>query len=145
MSSLTCKCVFYRPEHNTKGDHMKLSFEGLKCKNEIYQRIELKEQMISHISHSLGKIFKSSERSYWVLAENGMVNRLWWFCSVISIRHKKCDIFDILMTIIPGENMITRQRNPFSHLLFQFYSLLYFIFVFQDLQNFVSSSLLRKS
>ena len=29
MSSLTCKYVFYRPEHNTKGDHMKLSFEDL--------------------------------------------------------------------------------------------------------------------
>ena len=98
--------------------------------------------MISHISHSLGKFFKSTERSYWVLAENGMVDRLWWFCSVISIRHKKCDVFDILMTIIPGENMITRQINPFFHLLFQFYSLVYFIFVFQDLQNFVASSLL---
>ena len=29
VSSLTCKCVFYGPEHNTKGDPLKLNFEGL--------------------------------------------------------------------------------------------------------------------
>ena len=30
MSSLACKCVFYRPEHNAKGDIMELNFEGPK-------------------------------------------------------------------------------------------------------------------
>ena len=28
MSSLACKCVFYRPEYNAKGDPMELNFEG---------------------------------------------------------------------------------------------------------------------
>ena len=40
VSSLACKCVFYRPEHNVMQgtDSMEL-----KCKTEIYQRIEFKE------------------------------------------------------------------------------------------------------
>ena len=29
VSSLVCKCVFYRPEHNPKGDPRQLNFEGL--------------------------------------------------------------------------------------------------------------------
>ena len=29
VSSLVCKCVFYGPEINAKGDHMELNFEGL--------------------------------------------------------------------------------------------------------------------
>ena len=29
VSSLTCTYVFYRPEHNGKGDPMELNFEGL--------------------------------------------------------------------------------------------------------------------
>ena len=29
MSSLACKCVFYRPEPNTKGDPMDLNFESV--------------------------------------------------------------------------------------------------------------------
>ena len=28
MSSLACKCIFSRSEHNTKGDPMELNFEG---------------------------------------------------------------------------------------------------------------------
>ena len=33
MSSLTCKCVFYRPELNAKeGGPMELNFEGLEMK-----------------------------------------------------------------------------------------------------------------
>ena len=39
-SSLSCKHVFYRPEHNTKGDPM-----GQKYISEIYQRIEFKKSM----------------------------------------------------------------------------------------------------
>ena len=27
--SLTSRCLFYRPEHNAKGDPMELNFEGL--------------------------------------------------------------------------------------------------------------------
>ena len=38
VPSWTCKCLFYRPEYNAKG-------KVLKCKNEIYQLIELKEKM----------------------------------------------------------------------------------------------------
>ena len=40
MSSLACKCIFYGPEHNVmqRRDSMEL-----KCKTEIYQRIELEE------------------------------------------------------------------------------------------------------
>ena len=49
----------------------------------------------------------------------------------------KWAIFDILMTITLGVNMITRKMTPFFHLLFEVYSLVYFIFVFQDLQNSV--------
>ena len=38
-SSLASKCVFYRPEHNATGEHLKLNFEGiLECKDEINQR-----------------------------------------------------------------------------------------------------------
>ena len=38
-SSLASKCVFYRPEHNANGGHLKLNFEGiLECKDEINQR-----------------------------------------------------------------------------------------------------------
>ena len=29
VSSLACKCVFYRPEHDAKADPMELNFEGL--------------------------------------------------------------------------------------------------------------------
>ena len=29
VSSLTCKCVFYRPEHNSKGGTIDLNFESL--------------------------------------------------------------------------------------------------------------------
>ena len=28
MSSLACKCIFSRSEHNAKGDPMELNFEG---------------------------------------------------------------------------------------------------------------------
>ena len=38
-SSLASKCVFYRPERNANGGHLKLNFEGiLECKDEINQR-----------------------------------------------------------------------------------------------------------
>ena len=44
VSSLACKCIFYRPEQNAKeGPHGTEFFKVLKCKNEIYQRIELIE------------------------------------------------------------------------------------------------------
>ena len=29
VSSLASKCVFYRPEHNVKGEPVELNFEGL--------------------------------------------------------------------------------------------------------------------
>ena len=29
VSSLASKCVFYRPEHNAKGEPVELNFEGL--------------------------------------------------------------------------------------------------------------------
>ena len=48
---------------------------------------------------------------------------------------KMLAIFDILMTITPGANMITRQTTHFFHLLFELYQLVYFIFAFKDLQN----------
>ena len=42
VSSLACKCVFYRPEQNAMERlHGTEFFKVLKCKNEIYQRIEL--------------------------------------------------------------------------------------------------------
>ena len=34
VSSLTCKCLFYRPEQNAF---------GFECRIKLYQRIELKE------------------------------------------------------------------------------------------------------
>ena len=33
------------------------------------------------ISHIMGKCLRPPERSYWVLSENGMVNRLWSYHS----------------------------------------------------------------
>ena len=41
MSSLTCKCVFYRPELNAKAGPHRIEFS--KPWNETYQWIELKE------------------------------------------------------------------------------------------------------
>ena len=41
------------------------------------------------------------------------------------------------MTITLGENMITRQINPFFSSTFELYPLVYLIFAFQDLQNLV--------
>ena len=37
VSSLACKFVFYRPEHNAKVDLMEFNCDGLESKNEIYQ------------------------------------------------------------------------------------------------------------
>ena len=36
MSSLACRCVFYRPEHNAKGEPMELNFEGLEMQKKKY-------------------------------------------------------------------------------------------------------------
>ena len=44
VSSLACISVFYRPEDNAKGGS-RIILKVFKCRNEIYQRIELKEQM----------------------------------------------------------------------------------------------------
>ena len=44
VSSLAFKCAFYRTEQNAKGGQPRsLIFKFLKCKNEIYQLIELKK------------------------------------------------------------------------------------------------------
>ena len=47
VSSSAYKCVFYRPEHNAKGGMRgtpwKWTLKFLKCKCEIYQRIEVKQ------------------------------------------------------------------------------------------------------
>ena len=42
------------------------------------------------------------------------------------------------MTVALGVSMTTRQMSRFSHLLFELYPLVYFIFVFQVFQNSVS-------
>ena len=47
-------------------------------------------------------------------------------------KYKKWAIFDILMTITLGVNMITRQMTLFFHLLLELYPLIYFIFAFQN-------------
>ena len=33
VSSLACKCVFYRPKHNAKGSCHELNFKGLAMQN----------------------------------------------------------------------------------------------------------------
>ena len=43
VSYLACKYVFYKPEHNTKGELHGIN--EINGKNEIYQRIESKELM----------------------------------------------------------------------------------------------------
>ena len=45
VPSMACKCVFYGPDIMQRVDPMELILKEVKCKNEIYQRIELKEQM----------------------------------------------------------------------------------------------------
>ena len=50
-SSLASKCVFYSPEHNAKGDHMKLNFEGpemqkLNIPTDKTQRVDQKNGVI---------------------------------------------------------------------------------------------------
>ena len=47
-------------------------------------------------------------------------------------KYKKWAIFDILMTITLGVNMITRQMTLIFHLLLELYPLIYFIFAFQN-------------
>ena len=42
------------------------------------------------------------------------------------------------MTIIPELNMTIKRMAHFSHLHFELYPLVYFIFAFQDLQNSIS-------
>ena len=47
MSSLACKCVFYRPEHNAKGVPMEMNFEDLEMQKlnkptDITQRVNEK-------------------------------------------------------------------------------------------------------
>ena len=52
MSSLTCKCVFYRPEHNAKElNPMELNFEGfemqkLNIPTDRAQRVDEKNEVI---------------------------------------------------------------------------------------------------
>ena len=50
--TIACKCVFYRQEHMQRGVPWKWNLEVLKCKNEIYQTIELKEKVrkLAHLS-----------------------------------------------------------------------------------------------
>ena len=48
-------------------------------------------------------------------------------------KYKKRVIFDILMTIILGVNIIRRMPH-FSHVLFELNPLTYFIFAFQELE-----------
>ena len=48
VSYLSCKCAFYRSDHNAKGGGgtpWSSILKFLKWENEIYQRIELKENM----------------------------------------------------------------------------------------------------
>ena len=102
VSSLTCKCVFYRPELNAKAGLHGIEF----CKpwNETCQWIELQELlclvimftpivMVLKMSEvaiffvfsadnskkfvTVWEIYLSAQERYWVIAENGMVNRLW--------------------------------------------------------------------
>ena len=40
LSSLVCKCEFFRPEPNAKGFPSNWILKTLKCKNEMHQRIE---------------------------------------------------------------------------------------------------------
>ena len=47
VSSLACKCVFYRPEHNAKGVPMEMNFEDLEMQKlkkptDITQRVNEK-------------------------------------------------------------------------------------------------------
>ena len=52
VSSLACKCVFYRPEHNAKGEYpMELNFESLEMQKlnisiDIVQRVNGKNGVI---------------------------------------------------------------------------------------------------
>ena len=53
-------------------------------------------------------------------------------------QEKESAILDILMTITLEVNMITRQIILFFHLPFEQYPLLYLLFAFQDLKNYIS-------
>ena len=52
VSSMVCKCMFYRPEHNAKVGfgNMELNFESLEMQKCKYQRLELKELMRKMVS-----------------------------------------------------------------------------------------------
>ena len=63
-------------------------------------------------------------RSTWIFCSNCD-----WFFAIISRKYKKWAIFDILMTLILGVNMITRQMTSFFHLLFELYPLVYILFL----------------
>ena len=52
VTSLACRCVFYRTEHMQRGVPLNWNLKVLKWENEIYQTIKLKEYMrkLGHLS-----------------------------------------------------------------------------------------------
>ena len=106
LSSLAYHCVFYRPEHNAKGDHIELNFECLemqkrKISTDRSQLVDEKNVVIclaimltvirmSKVAHFFllsaedskkpvtiwVKHLSASERSYLALLENAMDYRI---------------------------------------------------------------------
>ena len=62
MSSLACKCVFYRSEHNAKGGSYELNFDGLKMQkwNIPMNRAQRISELISIKNKSHISILNSS-------------------------------------------------------------------------------------
>ena len=73
VSSLACKCVFYRPEQNAKErPHGTEFFKVLKCKNEKYQRIELiKIKMRSFFFAPRVMVIKMSKMAHFFVFSSG--------------------------------------------------------------------------
>ena len=89
VSSLTCKCVFYRPDFNTNGGGpIKLNFEvieinGVMCLVMFFKMSKNANFLVFSADNTnklvtIWAIYLSTPiRCLWVLAENGFVYRLW--------------------------------------------------------------------
>ena len=113
VSSLESKCVFYRPEHNANGGHLKLNFAGfLEWKDEINQ--QTKAQRVDE------RICPFVELSS-LLPELWLLKWLWlskirFFVFFVGDNKKIVKLWAQNLSLTKWSswvNMITRRMNPF--------------------------------
>ena len=103
--------------------------------NPVFSKVDILLMIAQNqMTHSIfWKSYLKSFRRIWIFCPNCD-----WFLAVNNRKCKKWAIFDMLLAITPGVNIITRQMTPIFFIYsFELNPLLYFIFGFQDLQNSV--------